>query len=84
MNLAESIRKFLDIHLQRIKKNLENNAPKETPFYNHLKTEEHDEGTGLNTLLRNVADDNPINDSPFTVKKGRSIEDVFDFITILD
>lgn len=84
MNLSESIRKFLDIHFQRIKRNLENNAPKEAPFFNNLKTEEHEEVSELNSLLRNVADNNPINDSPFTVKKGRTMQDVFDFITILD
>ena len=85
---SESIRKFLDIHLQRIKKNLENTVKKEPPFFHNLKIEEEKDeelsSPDLNTKSNNAYDENPINDSPFEVKKGRSIEDVYNFITILD
>ena len=85
---SESIRKFLDIHLQRVKKNLENTVKKVPPFFHNLKIEEEKDeeldSLDLSTRSNKAYDENPINDSPFEVKKGRSIEDVYNFITILD
>jgi hypothetical protein len=84
-NFSEAIRKFLEIHLTKKAKQLETGADNRPFFFEDLKVEEeYDYGDSENPGIDNLPPDHEIVDTPFSMVNGRSLDDVRDFIKILE
>ena len=81
----ETVRKFIDIQLQRVKLEILHNKPKRTHFFDNLNIEKnYDYGDEDNPGLDNLPPNHPIMDSAFENEGGRRSEDIIEFIDMLE
>lgn len=84
-NFSEAIRKFLEIHLTKKAKQIETGGDNRPYFFEDLKVEEeYDYGDSDNPGIDNLPPDHELVDTPFSMVNGRCLEDVRDFIKILE
>ena len=84
-DFKESVRKFIDIQLQRIRIKLIKNIPREKYFFEGLRVEDQvDYGDEDNPGLDNLPSYHPLVDTAFEEINGRTNEDILDFTKILE
>ena len=79
----ESIKKFIEIHLQRMKIGIIKNIPKEKLFFENLRIEEQlDYGEEGDPGIDNLPSNHTLVDTPFDQINGRTNEDILDYIRL--
>ena len=85
VDFSESIRKFIDVQLQRVKIDILKNRPKRKNFFDDLRIEEeYDYGEEGSPGLDNLPANHPLIDSAFDTVNGRTSEDIIDLISMLE